>query len=150
DLMLEISYAGKLSRKLEGHHFWDAAVLKPDPLTGAAPSAQNASDRVSYTETIGLFSPQSRLLGNFHSADYHSAQLHVNKRFSRGFSVLGSYAFSKAIDDVVNFNAGVTPGTLGLTPGEANPFNPKADRGRGSFDHTHVLSVSWLWTESHR
>jgi hypothetical protein len=150
DLALEISYAGKLSRKLEGHHFWDAAVLKPDPLTGAAPSAQNASDRVLYTQTIGLFSPQCRLLGNFHSADYHSAQLRVNKRFSKGFSVLGSYVFSKAIDDVVNFNAGVTPGTLGLTPGEANPLNPQADRGRGSFDHTHVLSVSWLLTQSHR
>lgn len=150
DLAVEVSYAGKLSRKLEGHHFWDAAVTKPDPFTGLPPTAQNTANRVLYTETIGLFNPQSRLLGNFHSANYHSMQMRVNKRFSHNFSVLGSYVFSKAMDDVVNLNAGVTPGTLGLTPGEGNPFNLKAEHGRGSFDHTHVLSVSWLWSQGRK
>ena len=37
---------GKLSQKLEGHRFWNAAVFEPDPLTGAPASAQNVNDRV--------------------------------------------------------------------------------------------------------
>ena len=39
DLAVEVSYAGKLTQKLEGHRFWNAAVFEPDPLTGAAASA---------------------------------------------------------------------------------------------------------------
>jgi hypothetical protein len=140
---MEASYAGKLSQKLEGHRFWNAAVFKADPITGAAPSAQNVNDRVLYPQTIGLFNPQSRILGNDYRSGYHSAQFRINKRFSRGFSFLGSYVFSKEIDNVVAPQPGLTPGT-------DNPFNLKLDKGRGSFDHTHVFNMSWLWTQSHK
>jgi hypothetical protein len=33
----------------------------------------------------------------------------------------------------------------GLTPGVSNPFNLLLDKGRGNFDRTHVVSVSWLY-----
>jgi hypothetical protein len=105
DLLIQASYAGKLSQKLEGHRFWDAAVFKPDPLTGASPSA--------------------------------------DKRFSHGFSFLGSYVFSKELNDLVSSNPG-------LTAGEDNPFNLKLDKGRGNYDHTHVFTFSWLWTQEHK
>ncbi len=152
DLAVEVSYAGKMSQKLEGHRLWNAAVFKSDPVTGAAPSAQNVNDRVAYPQTIGLFNTQCRLLGNDYRANYHSAQLRVNKRFSHGLSFLASYVFSKELDNVVNLNVnqGQPQGTLGLTPGEHNPFNLKLDKGRGSFDHTHVFNLSWLWTQSHK
>jgi hypothetical protein len=38
----------------------------------------------------------------------------------------------------------------GLTPGTDNPFNLKLDKGRGNYDHTHVVTLSWLWTQNHR
>jgi hypothetical protein len=50
---------------------------------------------------------------------------------------------SKLIDDVVAPEPG-------LTPGVANPFNLKQDRGRGNFDHRHVVSISWLWSPEHK
>jgi hypothetical protein len=34
----------------------------------------------------------------------------------------------------------------GLTPGVANPFNLKMDKGLSDFDRRHVFSVSWLWS----
>ena len=143
DLAIELTYAGKLSQKLEGHRHWDAAVFEPDPLTGAPASAQNVNDRVFYPQTIGLFNTQSRLLGNDYRSGYHSAQLKVNKRFSHGFSLLASYVFSKEIDDVVAPQAG-------LTPGAGDPFNLKLDKGRGNYDHTYVFNMSWLWTQNHK
>jgi len=143
DMVVQASYAGKLSQKLEGHRFWNAAVFKPDPLTGAPASAVNANDRVYFPETIGIYSTQNRILGNDYRASYNSAQVRLDKRFSHGFSFLGSYVFSKTLDDLVTSNPG-------LTGGEDNPFNLRLDKGRGNYDHTHVLTVSWLWTQEHR
>jgi Carboxypeptidase regulatory-like domain len=143
DIALAVSYAGKLSQKLEGHRHWNPAVYKPDPLTGQAPSAQNINNRVLYTDTIGLFNTQSRDLGNDYRAGYHAMQVRLDKRFSRGLSFLGSYALSKSIDDVVAPQPG-------LTPGVANPFNLKDDKGLGDYDRRHVISVSWLWSPEFR
>jgi Carboxypeptidase regulatory-like domain len=138
DLVVEASYAGKTSFKLEGHRHWNPAVFMPSRRTGAAPTAQNVNERVLVPQTLGLINTQSRVLGSDYKANYHSLQLRVDKRFSRGFSVLGSYVLSKSIDNVVAPEPG-------LTPGVANPFNLNQDRGRGSFDRRHVLSLSWLW-----
>jgi hypothetical protein len=143
DLLVQASYAGKLSQKLEGHRFWDAAVFEPDPLTGAPASAVNANDRVYFPQTIGIYSTQNRILGNDYRASYNSAQIRVDKRFSHGFSFLGSYVFSKLLDNLVASNPG-------LTGGEDDPFNLKLDKGRGNYDHTHVFTLSWLWTEAYK
>ncbi len=138
NLVLSTSYVGKLSQKLEGHRHWNPAVFGPDPLTGQAPSAQNINNRVLYPQTRGLLNTQSRYLGNDYRAGYHAAQFRLDKRFSRGLSFLGSYVFSKAIDNVVAPQPG-------LTPGVSNPFNLRLDKGRGDFDRRHVVAVSWLW-----
>jgi hypothetical protein len=143
DVNIQMSYAGKLTQKLEGHRFWDAAVNERDPLTGAAPSAQNVNDRVFYTSTLGLYSTQNRILGNDYRASYHSAQVRLEKRFSHGFSFLASYVFSKELDDYVLAGAG-------LTAGNDDPFNLRLDFGRGDFDHTHVFTASELWRQEHK
>jgi hypothetical protein len=143
DLAIEASYAGKYAQKLEGHRMWNASVFKTDPLTGAAPSAQNAYDRVLYTSTLGLYSAQCRLLGNDYRSAYNSGQLAVRKRYSHGFSFNGSYVFAKGLDDLVTSNPGNTPGT-------GNPFNIRYDKGRGNYDITHVVTMSWLWNQNHR
>ncbi|MBI1789577.1 MAG: hypothetical protein HYR60_18750, partial [Acidobacteria bacterium] len=139
DFALSVGYAGKLSQKLEGHRHWDPAVFKNDPLTGQAPSAQNINNRVLFPRTIGLFNTQSRFLGNDYRAGFHSAQFRVEKRFSRGFSFMGSYVLGKGVDNV---NAPQP----GLTPGVGNPFNLRQEKGRGNFDRRHAVSVSWLWS----
>jgi hypothetical protein len=143
DLLLSVSYVGKLSQKLEGHRHWNPAVFGPDPLTGQAPSAQNINNRVLHPQTRGLLNTQSRYLGNDYRSGYHAAQFRVDKRFSRGFSFLGSYVLSKGVDNVVAPEPG-------LTPGVSNPFNLLLDKGRGDFDRRHVVSLSWLWSPNLR
>ena len=139
----QVGYAGKVTQKLEGHRYWNAAVTKPSPRTGAAPSAQNVNDRVNYQQTMGLFDTLSRLLGSDYRAAYHSVQGRVERRFSQGLSAQASYVFSKELD---NYNVS----GAGLTRGNGNPFNLKADKGRGNFDRTHVFSMSWLWRQEHK
>src|SRR5439155_9464678 len=95
--------------------------------------------RVLYPETLGLLNPQSRELGNDYRSAYHSAQLRIDKRFSRGFSMLGAYVLSKNVDDVVAPDPG-------LTPGVDNPLNIRLDKGRGNFDRRHAFSMTWLWS----
>ncbi len=143
DFALSVGYAGKLSQKLEGHRHWNPAVFKNDPITGQAPSAQNINNRVLFPQTIGLFNTQSRFLGNDYRAGYHSAQFRIEKRFSRGFSFMGSYVLSKGVDNV---NAPQP----GLTPGVGNPFNLKQEKGLGNFDRRHAVAVSWLWSPDFR
>jgi len=139
DLRVEISYVGALAQKLEGHRHWNPAIFQRSLLTGAAPSAQNVNERVLYPQTVGLLNPQCRVLGNDYRSAYHSAQFRVDKRFSRGFSLLGAYVLSKNIDNVVAPEPG-------LTPGVHNPLNIRLDKGRGNFDRRHAVSLSWLWS----
>ncbi|HEX7361923.1 MAG TPA: carboxypeptidase regulatory-like domain-containing protein [Bryobacteraceae bacterium] len=142
-LMIQVGYAGKLTQKLEGHRFWDAAETEADLLTGAPPSLKNANDRVHYPDTVGLYGTLNRLLGNDYRASYQSVRVRANKRFSHGFSFMASYVFSKELDDYVSSGNG-------LTSGNDDPFDIRLDYGRGNFDHTHVFTASWVWSPEPR
>jgi hypothetical protein len=78
-------------------------------------------------------------MGNDYRSSYHSFQLRANKRFARGFSFLGSYVFSKIIDNMV------AP-TPGISPGVGNPFDLRSEFGRGNFDQRHIVRMSWIWS----
>lgn len=136
DLMLDVAYVGNVGSELEGHRHFNPAQFIPSPLTGAPPSAQNVDDRVIYEP--GIIGPLSRVLDNDYGSWYHSLQIKATKRFSNGFSFMGSYVLAKALDTVLT-------ATPGLTPGVANPFEPGDMKGRAQFDHRHVTAVSWVW-----
>lgn len=62
---------------------------------------------------------------------YHSLQASVTRRFAQGFSLQGSYTWSKTIDNAV-------------TPLNSY-WNSRLDRGISSFDRTHVLVLSYVY-----
>jgi hypothetical protein len=139
NLLIEGSYVGKLSQKLEGHRHWNPAVFGNSPLTGRPPTAQNVDERVLYSEVRGLINPRSRILGSDYRQGFHSVQFRLERRFARGLSFMGAYVLSKNIDNVVAPEPG-------LTPGVGNPFNLRLEKGRGSFDRRHAVTASWLWS----
>jgi hypothetical protein len=71
--------------------------------------------------------------------NYHSLQASLNKRFTRGFSILASYTFSKNID-YVSSNNNTEDTTL------INPFNFGYTRGPADNDHTHRFVTSFVWS----
>ncbi len=75
-------------------------------------------------------------------SSYHALQLDVNRRFSGGLALRGTYTSSKTIDDGDSLNATTSGGEPALA---SNPFNLRADRGLANFDVRHAASISGVY-----
>jgi len=64
------------------------------------------------------------------SATYHGGILEIKRRFSNHFSLFGSYTYSKAIDEVTDFNSDFGP---------MDQTNLAGERGRSTFDQRHKV-----------
>jgi hypothetical protein len=78
---------------------------------------------------------ESRSLSN-----YHSLQARVQQRLRNGLSLLGSYTWSKSIDDASNFFP-----SAGDPSFPQNSYNTRAERARSGFDLPHRLSVAYSY-----
>jgi Carboxypeptidase regulatory-like domain len=82
-----------------------------------------------------------RLRTNSASSIYHSMQVSMEKRFSRGFSAGLHYTWSAFIDEASEiFNP--SPGEIAVPQ---DSFNPKADRGRSTFDRPHRVAGNFVY-----
>jgi len=78
------------------------------------------------------------------NSTYHSLQLSAEKRMTHGLTILGSYTWSKSIDDLPA-GAGVTGfDTFSARPWD-DPLRHQFDRGPSDFDHTHRFVSSFVW-----
>ncbi|MDQ1708136.1 MAG: hypothetical protein QOJ88_1347 [Pyrinomonadaceae bacterium] len=74
---------------------------------------------------------------------YDSLQSKLERRFSKGMSLISSYVWSHAMDNSPgNFCTG---GTGPTTCGYANPLRPELDKGNADFDVRHRLSFAAVW-----
>jgi outer membrane receptor protein involved in Fe transport len=94
---------------------------------------------VGNTDARRLYAPDYASIISYENvinSTYHALQLTLNKRFTRGFTVLASYNFSKSIDgmslDVDGFNG-------------QDPLNMRADKALSDFDGRHRFVSSFLW-----
>ena len=71
-------------------------------------------------------------------SQYHALVLSGSKRFSKNYSVLASYTFSKLMD---HGSATVSSGGGAFS----DPNNWARDRGVADFHHEHVSSISYVW-----
>jgi hypothetical protein len=96
----------------------------------------NAAKRNPNVGSLTLFATDAK-------AWYDGLQLSLNKRFAHGFTVLGSYTFSKALDEA--------PPAISFTEISGGPKirmdsnNLAADKGLGAFDVRHNFAISFLW-----
>jgi hypothetical protein len=94
------------------------------PVQGAPP------DEVALVESAG-------------TSTYNDLEASLNNRLSRSFQFLGSYTFSKTLDsDPADINGSSAGNTQTL--GDQNL--PSQRRGRASFDRTHRLVLSGLYS----
>ncbi len=126
NFVLEAGYLGSISRKLE---FLRAVN---ESLPGTVGSAQT---RAPYP-TFGRI----QLVDNSANADYNSLAVKVTRRFSKGFTLLSSYTWSKSMDN----SSGIrVQGQDTLFP--QNSCCRTCEWALSAFDSRHRFVTSTLW-----
>lgn len=79
---------------------------------------------------------------------YHSLQATIEKRVTKGFSVLANYTYSKALDNLPYLTIDSTPSSGPGAPYAMPIYLPNyksLDQGPSDFDRRHVFSASYVW-----
>jgi hypothetical protein len=121
--VVELGYTGSHGEKLSVNYNPNA------PLPGAGSVASRRPN------------PQFGNIGGLKfdgKSDYHAGHVRVDRRFSRGVSVIGHYTYGKSIDlGGANFIAGDNV--------YRDSRNIELDRALSSFDVRHNLVLSYIW-----
>ena len=125
DTVVEISYVGSKGTDLLRNRNINQAVLGAGSIASRRPFA--GFGNIAYRESSA-------------NSIYHSLQARAEKRFSRGFTFLASYTFSKSIDD----SSGV-PSSAASTNSPQNSFDLRAERALSEFDVRHRFVASFVY-----
>lgn len=155
-----IAYVGSVSRHEFVNLDVNPAVNNGSGLSADQRRSYNTSPKVGpCTTAVGCQANFTSIVeANMSgSANYNSLQATMEKRMSHGFSLLFNYTWSKGLDDLPyalgvsnteNLNAGESY-VYPVYPTGASSWNPSdykaLDRGPSDFDHTHVISASYVY-----
>jgi hypothetical protein len=117
-------------------HLTETLNLNPAPVGGG-------NRRLNAIAGAPLFSDIQVDLQDINS-NYQSLQMSAERRLSGGLTILGSYTWSKSIDDLPPL-AGVTGFDVYSARPWDDPLRHEFDRGPSEFDHTHRFVVSYVW-----
>ncbi len=127
DTVLEVAYVGSSSS-----HLYTSNELNPAVYIPGQSTVRNTQSRRLYPQFGPINDTRSSL-----SSNYNSLQVSLTKRLSQGFSVLGSYAWSKGLGVNGSFGEG--------SNGQRNPFNSQLDYGRQPGDVRQNFVMSFIW-----
>ncbi len=131
NLSVQVAYVGNTSRKLIVQRDANNPVFIPGGSTSG-----NVNSRRPYLPGTFAQIAQTETGSN---ANYNSLQISVNRRFSRGFSLLANYTLSKAIDEISDDKFNPTAVSL------MDSNNRLLDRAAAGFDARHIFVTSFLW-----
>ena len=157
NLLIEAAYAGNKGTHMTMGSAINLNALTPDqmargainntlvanPFYGAItdPTSNLSAQQVTVGQLLRPY-PQyanvNAIYASIGNAMYHSLQMRVEKKFAKGFTVLGSFTASKLIDDTTD--AGV-----GQTTGIQDPTNLRLERSLDPQDVSKRLVISGVW-----
>ena len=116
----------------------------PNPFAGQIPSGILAAATVTRAQLLRPY-PQfdgvTSVNTTWASSVYHALTLKAEKRYSKGLSVMGSYTYSKAMDNGIGTFAGETTGGSGFQ----NNNNLRAERSVSELDQTNRVVVNSVY-----
>lgn len=125
--LVRVAYAGSKGNRLSVVNEINPAIYAPGATTGTTNARRRLAPfygSIASVESTGF-------------SKYNSLQLTLDKRFSRGFSVLANYTLSKSTDNSSeNKDTGIT---------QINPFDLSFDEGLSNFDHRHRFTASFIY-----
>lgn len=125
---------------LPGNGFLNNGTVQSDIATGQVGSLADLYHVDGIEASPGQFTPNDLIRGgdlieNFSSSSWNAGVVEIQRRFSQNLIFQGSYTYSKVIDDA---DGGQTNFSPLLDNG-----NPRAERGRASFDITHAFKANF-------
>jgi len=148
DYLLEAGYVGTKSRRVAGCQEFNQALLASptNPINGETTnSAANVIQRLPFAGVSpGSYTCQSTFKSNF-----NSLQSSLTKRLSHGLEFLGSYTWSRNLDETSGSSGGQVFELWFLTNDQTNP---RQAYGPTDFDRTHrgVLSLVYNTPSVHK
>jgi hypothetical protein len=119
----------------------------PNPFVGVITQGTLSVATITRAQSL-LPYPQylnvTNVFNTYGASTYNALSLKVEHRFAHGFSILGSYTFSKIIDDVVASPTGFA-GDSFTTGAIQNYYNTHADRSIAGFNIPHNITVSYVY-----
>jgi hypothetical protein len=136
EFSVSAGYIGKTGRKLGSLATWNAARYIPGNGPDGRPlsTEANAEQRVPFLP--GIYGPGGRYLDSSYTSAYHSVQLELEKRFSRGLQFSTSYVLGKSLDSNSSPNGGISL---------VDPNDIRHNRGRSDWDRLHAFVFSGIW-----
>jgi hypothetical protein len=145
--VLNVNYVGKNGRKQtipldQNPAIYDCTggYYQVDPVkycTGASSATASTQARLRYTPFLNGGTGLVALI-SAGSSNYNGLQVQYTQRGGRRLTILGSYTYSKAIDEVTNSQT-----TSNQIP---NVFDINSDRGLSDYDARHIFNLGWVVT----
>lgn len=132
DMAVEMSAIGSMSRKLPSANLPINQI--PPQVLGPSASTQAYRPFPQFTN-VQILGPTLGV------SSYFGGLLRLEKRFSRGFNLLGTYTWSKFME---NATYGAI-GTVGTTAGYSNYYNRRADWGPSGNDIRHRITFAGVF-----
>ena len=134
---MSLAYIAKTGTKLIAYRPFNAAPFIPGMDAQGRPLSTEANAESRAPFLPGIYGTEGIYLDNSFTSAYHSGQVELNKRFSKGFQFSSSYTLSKSLD---------SSSTTTLGACLSNPFDVRADRGRSDYDRRHAFVFSGVWS----
>jgi len=109
--VVTVGYAASLGRR---QYMFNANANVNQPLPGSSASIQSRRPFVGAFPNVGSIG----IVAPWYNSNYHGLQSTVERRFSKGFSLLGTFTWAHSIDDYT----------------QQNPYNRAAERGNSYLD----------------
>ena len=129
DTVVEVGYMANVSHHLTSN---DLTLNQVRPELMGAGDAQSRRPFPQFSNVTWI----NPSIGN---STYHSGYARMERRFSRGVSVLAHYTFSKFIDDVAGADEYGDPGTY------MDAYNRRLDKSLSGSDVTHRTVITALY-----
>ncbi|MBA3438426.1 MAG: hypothetical protein H0T92_00965, partial [Pyrinomonadaceae bacterium] len=127
DLAISGAYVGNLGVKILAARQLNPAIFR----SGATPATTNARRPFAGLSDVEIATP-------YQASNFHSFQLNVTKRTTNGLTLLGTYVWSKTIDN----SSSTVEGNGAWT---RDSFNERLDRGPADFDIRHKVNIAFVY-----
>jgi hypothetical protein len=141
NMLAEVGYVGTRTLHVVGTAEFNQSLLASpsNPVNGATTNTvNNVIQRVPY-QGVG---PGALFNKTAYLASYNALQASLSKRLSRGLQFLGSYTWSRSLDETSGSNGGQI---YELWLSTNNQLDPRQSYGPTDFDRTHRLVFNFTY-----